>query len=42
MLLKLSKMLLMNLTEEENLTGIVLLIDTCLARQLFGAVDWLE
>ena len=28
MLLKLSKMLLMNLTEQENLTGVSLLIDT--------------
>ena len=28
MLLKLSKMLLMNLTEEENLGGVSLLIDT--------------
>ena len=33
-LLKLSKMLLMNLTEEENLTGVSLLIDTGFARFL--------
>ena len=34
MLLKLSKMLLMNLAEEENLTGVSLLIDTGFARFL--------
>ena len=33
-LLKLSKMLLMNLTEEENLTGVSLLMDTGFARFL--------
>ena len=32
MLLKLLKMLLMNLTEEENLTGVSLLIDTGFAK----------
>ena len=34
MLLKLSKMLLMNLTEEENLTGNSLRVDTGFARFL--------
>ena len=34
MLLKLSKVLLMNLTEKENLTGVRLLIDTGFARFL--------
>ena len=32
MLLKLSKVLLMNLTEKENLAGVTLLIDTGFAR----------
>ena len=36
----LSKMLLMNLTEEENLTGVVLLVDTCFAGNLFVAMYW--
>ena len=36
-LLELSK-LLMNLTEEENLTGVVLLTDASFARYLFVAV----
>ena len=35
MLLKLSKMLLMNLTEDENLTGVSLLIYTSFARFLY-------
>ena len=34
MLLKLSKMLLMNLAEKENLTGVSLVIDTGFARFL--------
>ena len=35
MLLKLSKVLLMNLTENENLAGVTLLIDTDFARFLY-------
>ena len=35
-------MLLMNLTEEENLTGVVLLIDTGFARYVFAAMYWFE
>ena len=41
MLLELSK-LLMNLTEEENLTGVVLLTDASFARYLFVAVYYLN
>ena len=39
MLVKLSKMLTMNLTEEENLAGLAL-IDTGFDRYLFVAMYW--
>ena len=39
MLVKLSKMLIMNLTEEGNLAGLAL-IDTGFDRYLFVAMDW--